>query len=189
MATFPFNDATVPATASTLDCDAFVPTVDELQEFKNSVRNAVADMRRFMFELRPISLDDLGLIATMRRLTTEYQDRTAIVCRFNVTGTERRLPPEIEEALYWIIQEALTNVHRHAKARLVETNLDIQPGAVGLRIVDDGVGFDPRGYHQAGGRRKLGVLGMKERAAAVGGMLEVRSQPQSGTEVVASFNL
>jgi two-component system sensor histidine kinase DegS len=162
---------------------------NELQEFKNSVRNAVADMRRFMFELRPVSLDDLGLIATMRRLTSEYQDRTRITCRFNVTGTEKRLPADVEEALYWIIQEALTNVHRHAKARLVEVNVDIQADAVGLRVVDDGAGFDPRSYHHAGGRRKLGVLGMKERAAAVNGMLEVRSQAGAGTEVVASFQL
>ena len=163
--------------------------VNELQEFKNSVRNAVADMRRFMFELRPISLDDLGLIATMRRLTSEYQDRTGIVCRFNLTGTERRLPAEIEEALYWIIQEALTNVHRHSKARLVEVNVDIQPSGIGLRVVDDGIGFDPRSYHQPGARRKLGVLGMKERAAAVNGMLEVRSEPNQGTEVVANLKL
>jgi two-component system, NarL family, sensor histidine kinase DegS len=162
---------------------------NELQEFKNSVRNAVADMRRFMFELRPISLDDLGLIATMRRLASEYQDRTGIVCRFNVIGTERRLAADVEEALYWIIQEALTNVHRHSKARQVEVNLELQAEAVGLRIVDDGVGFDPRSYHRAGGRRKLGVLGMKERAAVVNGMLQVRSKPGSGTEVIANFSL
>lgn len=162
---------------------------DELQEFKNSVRNAVADMRRFMFDLRPISLDDLGLISTMRRITAEYQDRTGVVCRFNITGEERRLEPELEEALYWIIQEALTNVHRHAKAKTVEVLLDIQPDRVNLRIRDDGQGFDPRDYHQPGGRRKLGVAGMKERAAAVGGSLEVRSQPGGGTVLEASFPL
>jgi signal transduction histidine kinase len=121
----------------------------------------------------------------MRRLTSEYQDRTGMTCRFNVTGTEKRLSPEIEEALYWVIQEALTNVQRHAKARQVEVNVDIQPDQVGLRIVDDGVGFDPHTYHQSGSRRKLGVLGMKERAAAVGGTFEVRSHPGSGTEVTA----
>ena len=161
----------------------------ELQEFKNEVRNAVSDMRRFMFDLRPISLDDLGLIATMRRITAEYQDRTGVVTRFNVTGEERRLPPEIEEALYWIIQEGLTNVHRHARAKTVEVNLDIQRERAKLRIRDDGVGFDPRTYHQAGGRRKLGVLGMKERAGAVGASLEVRSQPGAGTDVEAAFPL
>lgn len=161
----------------------------ELQEFKNQVRNAVSDMRRFMFDLRPISLDDLGLVATMRRITAEYQDRTGVVCRFNVTGQERRLPPDIEEALYWIIQEGLTNVHRHARAKTVEINLDMQGDRARLRIRDDGVGFDPRTYHQAGGRRKLGVLGMKERASAVGATLEVRSQPGAGTDVEAGFTL
>ena len=161
----------------------------ELQEFKNQVSNAVSDIRRFMFDLRPISLDDLGLIATMRRITSDYQDRTGVTCRFNVTGEERRLAPEIEEALYWIIQEGLTNVHRHAKAKTVEVNLNIQPDRCHLRVRDDGVGFDVRTYHQSGGRRKLGVLGMKERASAVGGSLEVRSQPGAGTDVEAVFSL
>lgn len=161
----------------------------ELQEFKNQVTNAVSDVRRFMFDLRPISLDDLGLIATMRRITSDYQDRTGVVCRFNVTGEERRLAPEIEEALYWIIQEGLTNVHRHARAKTVEVNLNIQPDRSHLRVRDDGVGFDVRTYHQVGGRRKLGVLGMKERASAVGGSLEVRSQPGAGTDVEAVFSL
>jgi len=162
---------------------------EELQEFKSSVRNAVADMRRFMFDLRPVSLDDLGLIATMRRITAEYQERTTIVCRLNVSGEDRRLAAEIEEALYWIIQEALTNVHRHSKAHTVEVNLDIQEGKCWLRVRDDGQGFDVCDYHQPGGRRKLGVLGMKERAAAVGGGLEVRSHPGCGTSVEASFDL
>ncbi len=160
----------------------------ELQEFKNSVRNAVADMRRFMFDLRPVSLDDLGLIATMRRIAAEYQDRTGVVCRFNVTGEERRMPAEIEEALYWIIQEGLTNVHRHAKARTVEVNLDVQPDRVWLRVRDDGQGFDARNYHQPSPRRKLGVLGMKERAGAVGGALEVRSHP-GAQEFVGRANI
>ncbi|HVB76848.1 MAG TPA: sensor histidine kinase [Candidatus Nitrosotalea sp.] len=161
----------------------------ELQEFKNSVRNAVDDMRRFMFELRPVSLDDLGLVATMRRITSEYQDRTGVVCRFNVIGEERRMPPEVEDCLYWIMQEALTNVHRHAKARTVEITLEIQEARIWMRARDDGQGFDPRNYHQPSARRKLGVLNMKERAEAVGGQLEVRSQPGSGTSVEAIFPL
>jgi two-component system sensor histidine kinase DegS len=162
----------------------------ELQEFKNQVKNAVADMRRFMFDLRPSSLDDLGLIATMRRIATEYQDRTGIVCRFNVTGEEKRLHREVEEAIFWIIQEGLTNVRRHAQARTVEINLDIQKQKAGLRIRDDGAGFDPEDYQQeGGGRRKLGLLGMRERAATVAGTLEIRSQPGSGAEVEAIFDL
>ncbi|MGH7903411.1 MAG: sensor histidine kinase, partial [Candidatus Dormibacteraceae bacterium] len=110
----------------------------ELEEFKASVRNAVGDMRRFMFDLRPTSLDDLGLVATLKRYTTEYQDRTGIVCRFNVSGEEKRLPTDIEEALYRIIQEALTNVQRHAGAKTVEVALIVQAGTASLRVRDDG---------------------------------------------------
>ncbi|MGH7776778.1 MAG: sensor histidine kinase, partial [Candidatus Dormibacterales bacterium] len=110
----------------------------ELEEFKASVRNAVGDMRRFMFDLRPTSLDDLGLVATLKRYTTEYQDRTGITCRFNVSGEEKRLPPDIEEALYRIIQEALTNVQRHAGAKTVEVALIVQAGTASLRVRDDG---------------------------------------------------
>jgi two-component system sensor histidine kinase DegS len=161
----------------------------ELQEFKNQVKNAVADMRRFMFDLRPSSLDDLGLIATMRRIATEYQDRTGIVCRFNVTGDERRLPRDVEEAIFWIIQEGLTNVRRHAEAKTVEIMLDLQKQKARLRIRDDGTGFDPEGYQEEGARRKLGLLGMRERAATVAGNMTVRSQQGQGAEVEATFSL
>ncbi|HUZ90238.1 MAG TPA: sensor histidine kinase [Candidatus Acidoferrales bacterium] len=160
----------------------------ELQQFKNSVRNAVDDMRRFMFDLRPVSLDELGLVSTMRRITSEYQDRTGVVCRFNVIGDQTEMAAVVQDSIYWIIQEALTNVHRHARARTVEINLDIEESAIRLRIRDDGQGFDPRNYHQSSARRKLGVLNMKERAEAVGGQLEVRSHPGSGTSVEAIFS-
>lgn len=161
----------------------------ELQEFRNSVKNAVADVRRFMFDLRPDSLDDLGLVATLRRLTTEWQQRTAVVCRLNVVGEERRLPTDLEEALFRIIQEALNNVRRHAEARTVEVNLEIRPQRVGLKVRDDGRGFDPERPPAAGTRRQLGVVGMRERAESVGGRLQVRSREGSGTEIEGDFPL
>ncbi len=158
----------------------------QLQEFKNSVRNAVADMRRFLFELRPMALDDLGLIATMRRFVSEYQDRTGIVCRFNLTGEERRLDGDLEAALYRIIQEALTNVQRHSRARTVEIALDVQRDRIALRVRDDGLGFDPKAP-RPGGPPQFGVMGMRERATGVGGSLDVVSEEGRGTEVVAEF--
>ncbi len=159
----------------------------ELQGFKNSVKNAVNDVRRFMFDLRPDSLDDLGLVATLRRFTTEWQQRTGITCRFNLTGEDLRLPPAREEALFRIVQEALNNVRRHAGARSVEVNLDIRRDGVRLRIRDDGRGFDAEAGRDPAGPPKLGVVGMQERAAAVGGRLAVRSRPGSGTDIEAEF--
>lgn len=159
----------------------------ELQEFRNSVTNAVADIRRFMFDLRPDSLDDLGLVATLRRLTTEWQQRAGVVCRLNIVGEERRLPGPLEEALFRIIQEALTNVRHHAAAKTVEVNLEFRPDRVMLRVRDDGHGFEPDRQPAEGARRQLGVVGMRERAAAVGGRLDVRSAPGHGTEIQAEF--
>ncbi|GAC1654309.1 MAG: hypothetical protein NVS9B1_05290 [Candidatus Dormibacteraceae bacterium] len=158
----------------------------ELDEFKSMVRNAVADMRRFMFDLRPDSLDDLGLVATMKRFSSEYQDRTGITCRFNVTGEERRFDPALEEAIFRIIQEALTNVQKHAGAKTAEVNLVIQLPRIALRVKDDGGGFDPAAAGPPGPQR-LGLLGMRERAEALGGRLEVLSQPGQGTQIVAEF--
>ena len=161
----------------------------ELAEFKNSVRNVVADMRKFMFDLRPDSLDDLGLVATMRRYTNSFGDRTGVTCRFNMTGEDRRLPPSLEETLFRIMQEALTNVQRHAAAKTVEVTLNVTGEHATARVRDDGSGFDPAHYQEPVGRRKLGVLGMTERAAALGGRLEVSSQPGRGTEIRAEFEL
>src|SRR5579859_4459276 len=154
----------------------------ELEEFRSLVRNAVADMRRFMFDLRPDSLDDLGLVATMKRFSSEYQDRTGIICRFNVSGEDRRVGSQLEEAIFRIIQEALNNVQKHAGAKTAEVVVALQPGKVAAKIRDDGSGFDPANP-PSGGRQQLGLLGMRERAEALGGRIEIRSQPGRGTEI------
>ena len=158
----------------------------ELEEFRSLVRNAVGDMRRFMFDLRPDSLDDLGLVATMKRFSSEYQDRTGIVCRFNVNGEDRRIGPELEEAVFRIIQEALNNIQKHAGAKTAEVTLGIQPTRVVAKIRDDGAGFDADSP-PTGGRQRLGLLGIRERAEALGGRFEIRSQPGKGTEIEVEF--
>jgi signal transduction histidine kinase len=158
----------------------------ELEEFRSLVRNAVGDMRRFMFDLRPDSLDDLGLVATMKRFASEYQDRTGITCRFNVNGEDRRVAAELEEAIFRIIQEALTNVQKHAEAKTADVTLAIQPGRIVARIRDDGSGFDV-GSPPSGGRQRLGLLGMRERAEALGGRIEVKSEAGKGTEIEVEF--
>jgi signal transduction histidine kinase len=158
----------------------------ELEDFRSLVRNAVGDMRRFMFDLRPDSLDDLGLVATMRRFSSEYQDRTGIVCHFNVNGEDRRIDPNLEEAIFRIIQEALNNVQKHSAAKTVEITLAIQSQRVGTKIRDDGKGFAVDAP-PATGRQGLGLLGMRERAEALGGRIQVRSEPGKGTEIELEF--
>jgi signal transduction histidine kinase len=158
----------------------------ELEEFRSLVRNAVGDMRRFMFDLRPDSLDDLGLVATMKRFSSEYQDRTGIICRFNVSGEDRRVGSQLEEAIFRIIQEALNNVQKHSGAKTAEVVVTLQPGRIAARIRDDGSGFDPANP-PTGGRQQLGLIGMRERAEALGGRMEIQSEPGRGTELEVEF--
>jgi two-component system sensor histidine kinase DegS len=157
----------------------------ELDEFRTLVRNAVGDMRRFMFDLRPDSLDDLGLVATMRRFSSEYQDRTGIVCHFNLTGEDRRIGADLEEAVFRIIQEALNNVNKHSEATKVDVGISIQPERVVAKVRDDGTGFDLNAAPAAG--RHLGLLGMRERAEALGGRFTITSEPGKGTEIVVEL--
>src|SRR5579864_5087949 len=108
--------------------------VTELGEFKNSVRNALEEIRQLIFDLRPMTLDDLGLVPTLRKFIKEYGDRYGLATRFNVVGQERRLPGNTEGVLFRIIQEALTNVHKHARAKMAEVTINFQPARVSVVI-------------------------------------------------------
>ena len=160
----------------------------ELEEFKIQVRNALEDTRRFIFQLRPMALDDLGLFSTARTYCSEWSERVGVTCRFNVAGPERRPVPDIEGALFRLLQEALNNVHKHARAKRVEVTITVRDGEIVLSIKDDGVGFDPdevlatveRDHH-------LGLVGMRERVAMERGQMELKSAPDQGTELIITF--
>ena len=164
--------------------------VSELAEFKNSVRNALEETRQLIFDLRPMTLDDLGLIPTLRKFIKEYGDRYGLATRFNVVGQERRLPGNIEGVLFRIIQEALTNVHKHARAKMAEVTMSLQPTRVTVVVKDDGQGFDvARTEANLHKNKNLGLLSMRERAELEKGALEIRSQPGRGTEVKVEIPL
>ena len=134
--------------------------------------------------LRPSALEHLGLAAVLRDTGAEFAARTGVSVKVACAPLTMRLPVDAELALYRILQEALKNVEKHARARHVTVNLTQPDTVVELAISDDGIGFDSE-HHAA--RRKgqgvLGLLGMRERAAFVGGTLTVRSGPRAGTEI------
>lgn len=147
---------------------------------------AMADeLRRFSRDLRPLILDDLGLVPALKRLLLELRERSQIEVRFDVTGTESRLDPSIELALFRVGQESLRNVEHHAHASRISMGLAFEPGKARLTITDNGTGFvvPPLTTLVSGGR--LGLLGMQERALLVGGRCDIRSGPTTGTRVVA----
>jgi two-component system sensor histidine kinase DegS len=164
--------------------------LNELQEFKNAVRNALDETRQLIFDLRPMTLDDLGLVPTLRKYLKEYSDKHSLPVRFNVVGEERRLPGNIEGTLFRIIQEALTNVQKHAHARGAEVTMSMSKDRVTATIRDDGQGFDiPAVEANLARNRNLGLISMRERAELEQGNMELKSQPGKGTEIRAEFRL
>jgi len=159
----------------------------ELAEFKATVRNAVEDMRRYLADLGPAALEKEGLVPALRRLTAEWEEEAGTPCQLKVAGEDRELPARIEQALYWIVTEALNNIRRHAHAGRVAVDVDIRGDSAGIRIRDDGQGFDVATAVAGGDPPRLGLIGMRERAVAAGGTLEVRSRPGSGTFVEAEL--
>ena len=164
--------------------------VRELADFKNGVRDALEETRRLIFDLRPMTLDDLGLVPTLRKFVREFGEKTSMTARFHLVGEERRLPTNYEGVLFRIIQEALTNVRKHARARAVEVTLTLQPHRVVAIVKDDGEGFDVAATEARLGRtRNLGLISMRERADLEKGHMEIRSQIGRGTEAKVTFEL
>ncbi|HEY2156336.1 MAG TPA: PAS domain S-box protein [Isosphaeraceae bacterium] len=155
-----------------------------LDECIGLVDRAIRQVRHLSLDLRPSMLDDLGLVATLRWYVDRQAQRVGYRARFISDADEIRLDPAVATAVFRVAQEALTNVARHARARLVRVS--VRRRGCGLRLVvrDDGVGFDSGATRRGGSRfAGLGLLGMRERAALLGGRIDIRSQPGRGTRV------
>jgi signal transduction histidine kinase len=134
--------------------------------------------------LRPNTLDDLGLVAALRKYAADFQAKNGIQVDLQVgEAARRRFPPDVETAAYRITQEALANVVRHAAARIVSIVVNFQDPLFTLIVEDDGVGFDTEESSRRAPDQKLGLFGMLERASLVGGRLVIESTPGQGTSV------
>ncbi len=157
------------------------PEVEELQRMTAA---ALEHLRRIAMELRPAILDDLGLVEALRWQAEEFQKQTGVPITLRVQGRIERLPRQVELVLYRVAQEALTNIARHARATRVEVTLNCSTEHLELFIADDGVGFDPEAVRRSRAR-SLGLIGMAERLALIGGTLEIDSAPGKGTRIRA----
>ncbi|GAA4356681.1 cache domain-containing protein [Variovorax defluvii] len=147
------------------------------------LNETLSEVRRISHRLRPALLDQLGLPAALERLGAEFGDEGTVAASVAVHGAPRELPEEVKTALFRVAQEALTNVRKHARARQVRIALDFEERGVRLEVGDDGVGFNVEAT-QLDPRRGIGLRNMRERIAAIGGRLDVRSAA-SGTAIVA----
>jgi two-component system sensor histidine kinase UhpB len=161
------------------------PLVESLRQLRGLAQQALDDLRKLVHELRPAILDDLGLTAAIRWYVETYVRPAGLETEVEVQGLGERLPAEVETVAFRIVQEALTNVLRHARARHVQVRLLRRDGTLFALVRDDGVGFDPEEVS----RRTFGIAGMRERAELVGGGVQVLSAPGAGTTVLARLPL
>lgn len=158
--------------------------IDELRELTAQTLEAV---RKLAVELRPATLDDLGLLAALEAYTESYRSRMPVNVSFSADGfddRDGRLPPQIELVLYRVVQEALTNVAKHAKAQDVHVELSRRPEEVIAVVDDNGAGFNVEDMMRSR-ERGLGLFGMQERLALVRGQLVIDSAPGKGTRIHA----
>jgi signal transduction histidine kinase len=154
-------------------------------QLRELVVTTLQDVRRLAVELRPKALDDFGLVPALERLADTFGEQTSIQVELESQLGDERLPSEIETALYRITQEALTNVVKHAQANHVSIVLARRDRSVTALIEDDGRGFTPAETRDEG----LGILGMQERIALVGGRLTLESAPGGGTTLAVEVPL
>jgi signal transduction histidine kinase len=159
----------------------------EIEGLQESAARLDSEVGFLAWELRPAALDDLGFVAAIRVFVAEWSRHYQIPAELHVGNVEgERLTPEVETNLYRITQEALNNIYKHAEARNVNVVVERRRNEMLLIIEDDGKGFessDVRSGKELGS--ELGVVGMRERAAIVGGTLEIESAPGKGTTIFA----
>lgn len=160
------------------------PSKRAVLKIRAMLGTAAEEVERISRHLRPSLMDQLGLVAVVRSTLAEFSARTRVPIKLARVTLPVRLPADAELALFRILQEALQNIEKHARAGQVTVRLGQLGAVVQLVIRDDGIGFDPD--HHEGGRNArggLGLLGMRERATDAGGTLEVRSVRRAGTEI------
>lgn len=161
-----------------------IETRTRLNELRTMVTGAIASVRQFSRDLRPLALEDLGLVAAMQYLVNQLAQSEGIDVDFNVEGTAEGLPPDKEVAIYRILQETLNNVKKHAHATEVKVLAQFTNKRITLTVEDNGRGFIvPASITDFATSGSFGVMGLQERAQLFGGNIEVESQPDEGTIV------
>ncbi|MED4780377.1 sensor histidine kinase [Brevibacillus choshinensis] len=159
----------------------------ELHELKEMVRMSLSDVRRIIFDLRPMALDDLGLVPTLQKYIQTCEERIESSIDLVVFGVEPPLRSSVKAAIFRLVQECLNNVEKHAQANSVQVKLEFVQDSLSLVVKDDGVGFDLEKRLANGG--SFGLLGMKERVQLLEGSVDLQSAPGDGTKVIFQIPL
>ncbi|MDW8146266.1 MAG: GAF domain-containing sensor histidine kinase [Roseiflexaceae bacterium] len=155
----------------------------ELTELKSTLREQIRELRRAIFALRPVQFDELGFVGGLRRYIVEFAGQHNWDIHVDLSGAPSAISPEVEAVAFRVVQEALTNVAKHAAASRVEVIIGQADEGLQLIVRDDGRGFDPGTLPEAPGH--VGLRQMRERLAALRGQLTILSRPGAGTELRA----
>ncbi len=158
----------------------------ELKDLKAQVRSGLEEIRKIIFNLRPMALDDLGLVPTLRKYVQDFEEKTRIRTKFETIGREIRLPSAMEAGIYRLVQEAFTNVIKHANATYVSLEMTYQAQLVKILVADNGVGFQVESSEHLAAQHQgshFGLIGMRERAELLEGRLEIESAKDQGTKI------
>ncbi|HHX50798.1 MAG TPA: histidine kinase [Clostridia bacterium] len=157
---------------------------EELRALKDFTRSNLEDIRKIIFDLRPMDLDDLGLVPAIKRYATDFAGKYQIHVEVNLLGEPRRYTPAMEVALFRIMQEALNNVWKHSRAGEVKIIVETTPLAITMAIKDDGIGFN---VDQKQPSQCFGLRGMREWAAILRGTLRIASAAGKGTSITVKI--
>lgn len=161
----------------------------ELSELKSMVKASLQDVRKIIYDLRPMALDDLGIVPTLKRYMAEFEEKHGLDVEFSVTGPEQRFSNALEVALFRIVQEALNNVYKHAQARHVSVKLELMPEKVNLVVIDDGKGFQLDKVMAESDKDTYGLMGMRERVELLDGIIRINTSPGRGTKITVQIPL
>jgi signal transduction histidine kinase len=160
------------------------PAAEQLATMQQMTAQIIADLRRLTRALRPIYLEDLGLVTALDMLARDTGEALDIPVQFRAEGAERRLSPQVELVFYRIVQEALSNVTRHAQAKRAAVQIEFDESTVTLTISDNGRGFEvPESPAEMAPLGHFGLLGIQERAESIGARFVIDSAPEAGTRL------
>jgi len=166
-----------------LDVDA-VQAKEELGNLKAAAMGTFQKVRNFIFELRPMMLDDLGLVPTIRKYVDAFKEQTGLDASLTITGSERRIEPYLEVMIFRAVQELLGNAARHSQAAMVKILLDMGSDMIRVSVDDNGKGFDPESVLSG---KSLGLKLIRDRAEMLGGTFDIDSTTGKGARI--SFSI
>ena len=156
---------------------------NELEEMERGLRGHVQEVRQLIHELRPLTLDQLGLAKAVEQQVSQFDQETGNKASYTTSG-DVALNSFAEVTVFRVVQECLTNVQKHSNATQVDVRIQVTDTGIEAMVKDNGKGFDPSGVAAESAGKSMGLLSMRERSELLGGSLSVHSSPDRGSEII-----